>query len=199
MTNEGKFNRLLKQNSGVIKAQLVKNHGIPSALLTQLIRQKKLIRQSRGIYADNSGIYDEFFIFQGQHPKCIFSYSTALYLLLLSETIPEIYEVTVPQGFHAPKENSNFKIIFHYEDKKSYELGIISIRSPAGQMIQLYDLEKCICDLVNKRNDFDSETFGKALRGYAKRKDKNVKHLYAYAKVMGIEKAVQQIMVIIQE
>jgi len=199
MTNEEKVNALLEQNNGVIKAVLLKEHQIPSVLLTQLVRQGKLVRQSRGLYANGSGAYDEFFAFQSRHPKCIYSYSTALYLLQLSETIPEFYEVTVFQGFHAPKNTSDLKMIFHYEDKKSYELGITSIRSPQGQMIRLYDLEKCVCDLVKKRNAFDSETFGKALRSYARRKEKNLKHLYAYAKVMGIEKAVQQIMEIIQE
>ncbi|MCX5775874.1 MAG: type IV toxin-antitoxin system AbiEi family antitoxin domain-containing protein [Firmicutes bacterium] len=199
MTNEEKLMALLKQNNDVIKAGTVKSHGIPSALLSQLVRQKKLFKQARGIYANGSGAYDEFFAFQSRHPKCVYSYSTALYLLQLSETIPEIYEITVPQGFHVPKDTSDLKMIFHYEDKKTYSLGIISIRSPQGQIIRLYDPEKCVCDLVKKRNAFDSEAFGKALRGYAKRKDKNLKHLYAYAKVMGIEKAVQQIMEIIQE
>ena len=65
-----------------------------------------------------------------------------------------------------------------------------------GNTIKVYDEERTICDVIKYRDKYDAETFIKAIKLYVKKTNNQLK-LFKYARAMGIEKKVFEIMEVI--
>ena len=196
-TNVSKLNKLLSQNGGFITRTQVDKNNISSWFLTDFVRKNNLEKLAPGFYAKTDWIPDDFFIFQYQYPKFIFSYESALYLLNLTDTLSQSIEVTGPKNYR-PFNTKNSAVIVHTDYKKeTYELGITQIKTNLGNNVQVYNAEKTICDLIRHSQKIDSENYTKSLHNYAKLKDKNISRLIEYSKIMGIEKKVSEIMMVV--
>ena len=51
-----------------------------------------------------------------------------------------------------------------------------------GNNVRVYDMERCICDIIRSKNRMDLEHVKYSIREYLKRKDKNLIKLSNYAK-----------------
>ena len=191
MNNYEKIEELISKN-GIVTTKEVEENSIPRWFLSEMVRQGKLEKISRGMYINKNGVYDEYFVFQSRHKTSIFSYSNALYFHNLTEKIPSRIEVTVYQGYNTHRFDKNTTV--HYVKKNIHKLGIIEIVSPYGNKINVYDIERCMCDLVKSRKVIESEVFKKAFQTYARKKDKDLIKLFRYAKEMGIESDMFNIM-----
>ncbi len=191
MNNYEKIEKLVSKN-GIITTKEVEENSIPRWFLSEMVKQGKLEKISRGMYINKDGVYDEYFVFQMRHKSSIFSYSNALYFHNLTEKIPSKIEVTVYQGYNTHRFDKN--TIIHYVKKDIHKLGIIEIRSPYGNKINVYNIERCMCDLVKSRKVIESEVFKKAFQTYVKKEDKNLIKLFRYAKEMGVESDMFNIM-----
>ena len=58
-------------------------------------------------------------------------------------------------------------------------------------------MERTICDIIKNNQKIDSEVYGKALRLYAKSKNKNIRNLLHYAQVLKIENKVAELMTVV--
>ena len=191
MNNYEKIEKLVSKK-GVITTKEVEENSIPRWFLTEMVRQGKLKKISRGMYVNETGVYDEYFVFQSRHKSSIYSYSNALYFHDLTDKIPSNIEVTVYQGYNTHRFDKNTTI--HYVKKDIHKLGVIEVVSPYGNVINVYDIERCMCDLVKSRKIVESEVFKKAFQTYVRREDKDMIKLFKYAKVMGIESDMYNIM-----
>ena len=135
------------------------------------------------IYIDSSKIEDSYFVFGLELPNIIYSHMTALYFHGLSIKAPnDKYDITVPNNYF------NYKIKNHnvfYVDKDIYELGLTEIKTPMGNNVRFYDMERCICDIIRSKNRMDLEHVKYSIREYFKRKDKNLIKFSNYAKKNG--------------
>lgn len=184
MTNEEKIKNIVAEK-GYITGKLLKENGIETWYITNMVKKGILERISRGIYISNDGVYDERFVFQYNNTKAIYSYSNALYLHDLTDYIPAQLEVTVYQGYNTHRFNGN--ISTHYVKKAIYKLGIMECHSVFGNKIKTYDKERTLCDLLTNRRNMESEIFKMAFQKYFNRPDKNISKLMKYAKLMDIE------------
>ena len=118
----------------------------------------------------------------------VYSHMTALYFHGLSIKVPnDKYDITVPNNYF------NYKIKEHnvfYVDKDIYELGLTEVKTPMGNNVRVYDVERCICDIIRSKNRMDSERIKHSIREYIKRRDKNLVKLSSYAEKMGIKDSV---------
>jgi hypothetical protein len=57
-----------------------------------------------------------------------------------------------------------------------------------GNSVVVYDLERTICDCLRSRNDLDIAVVTDAIKGYAKRKDKNLNKLMQMAETFQVTK-----------
>lgn len=184
MTNEEIILKIIKEK-GYITGDIVKEMGIDTWYLSNLVEKGKIQRIGRGFYIDKEGTYDEYFVFQYQHSKAIYSYSTALFLHELTDSIPSQLEVTVYQGYNTHRFPNDVAV--HYVKKDIYELGMIKQKSPYGNPIRMYDKERTLCDLVISKKVVESEVFKKAFQAYFRQPEKDVNKLMKYAKRMNIE------------
>ena len=176
---------IMKMNNGYVTSKELSNLGIHRMYLN-IMKEKGIIEKvGTGIYIDSKKIEDSYFVFSLELPNVIYSHMTALYFHGLSITAPNNkVDITVPHNYF------NYKIKRHnvfYVDNDIYELGITEIKTPMGNKVKAYDIERCICDIIRSKNRMDSEHVKYSIREYLKRKDKNLIKLSNYADKMGIK------------
>lgn len=188
-----KILKLAEKNGGYITTKELVNNNINKKFLTNLVRDGKLLRLSRGYYGLPNYIQDDYYILLSKSQNAVFSLATALYFHDLSERVPLIYNITLPYGYSGALQKER-NVSLNFVKKELLNLGVIEIESPFGMKVKVYDVEKTICDIIKHKNKMDAEIFSKALKFYARRKDKNINKLMRYAKKMNIEKKVVEYM-----
>lgn len=73
-------------------------------------------------------------------------------------------------------------------------MGIIEVQTPSGNIVKSYNAERTICDMFRKRNNVDKQDLTEAIKGYVRRKERNIPLLLRYAKELRIEKIMRQYM-----
>ena len=84
-------------------------------------------------------------------------------------------------------------------NKDIYELGITQCKTIYGNKVNVYDLERTICDFVKNRNKVEAELFSKIITRYARYHNKDFNKLYTYAKKMNIYDKVKDIFGVVYE
>ena len=87
--------------------------------------------------------------------------------------------MTFPKGYNAPSLKQEI-IIIKRVVPKNYEFGQIQIKSPAGNLIRTYDLERTLCDIL-RGNGSDIQIITDAMKRYAASGEKNIHKLMQYA------------------
>jgi hypothetical protein len=178
----------MKNNNGYITSKMVTSLGIHRMYLNIMIKRNLIEKIGKGIYMDISNIVDSYYVFSLENPKVIYSNMTALYLHGLSIKAPfNDYDISVPNKYHNSKINCHN--VF-YESDKNYNLGVIEVKTPCGNIVKAYDKEKCICDVIHHKNKLDIEHVKYSVRAYIRSNDKNISKLTNYAEKMGIKKEV---------
>lgn len=195
-TNEKKLEKMLNANSGYITRKQVDNHKIPSWFLTDFVRKQGLVKIDKGFYAQEQWIRDDYLVFQYKYPKFIFSYVSALFLHRLTDRLPDYFEVTGPKNYRPFSPNPSVAIHTDSRDE-TYKLGVHEIKTSLGHLVESYDMERTLCDIIKNSRKIDAEIYGKALRLYAKSKDKDIRKLLRYAKILKIENKVAELMTVV--
>ena len=81
-----------------------------------------------------------------------------------------------------------------YIKEENHLLGLKEMKLQDGTSIQIYDMERTICDIIRDRNKIDPQIFNDAIKGYIKKKNKNLVLLYEYAEKFKIENILRNYM-----
>lgn len=193
MNDLNKLMELVLNNDGHITTKQVVDNNINKMALKRLCDRNQLERISTGYYCLPNTFSDDYYKVLSKSKSAIFSYSTALYLHGLSDRTPIYFDITVPRGYGGNLQGIS-NIYLHYVDKDILNLGMQEMKSPLGMNIKCYDVERTICDLIKDKNNMDKEIYSKALKEYARRKDKDLLKLAKYAKKLNIEKELVDVM-----
>lgn len=71
-------------------------------------------------------------------------------------------------------------------------MGRTTLKTPAGNLVPVYDLERTIYDVIRSRNKLGTETFLSALKLYAANPKKDLNRLNTYAKQMRVANILRQ-------
>lgn len=197
MDYEKKIEKYLEQSGGIITTSYCKEKKIPTVYLSRLLKDGKLIRVKKGIYITKDGDYDEYYFFQHQYKKAIFSYETALYLLGQTDKIPWNIDVTVYNGYKFNEKSNGVNI--HYVKKSIYDLGVIQKSTMFGNKVNIYSYERTLCDFIAHKEEMDIEVYVKLIRSYSSYKERDIHSLYDIAMKMGIENKVREVMEVAYE
>ena len=80
----------------------------------------------------------------------------------------------------------------HYVKKDFFHLGVIKTKTPLGSAVKCYNMERCICDIVSERKTIDKQIFIGAMTGYFNSKDKNIRNLIKYSRILGMEDEIRK-------
>ena len=188
---------LIKVNNGYITSKQLTDLGIHRMYL-KMLKDKKLIEKiAWGIYIDSSKIEDNYYVLSIELPKIIYSHMTALYFHGLSIKAPDNkFDMTVTYEYHNPKLNKHN--IFYVNDD-IYYLGLTDVKTPMGNIVKAYDMERCICDIIRSKNRMDVDHVKYTIKKYLQRKDKNIAKLTEYAQKIGIKDKVINFMSMFDE
>ncbi len=195
MTYYDEIRNIGRLQNGIITAASAAEKGIPSWYLSKMVRNGELQRVARGIYREGDGDYDEYYFFQLQNKRCIYSFASALYLLEMTDRVPYRSEVTVYKGYNSSHISED--VLIHHVNKEIYELGITECQTVFGNRVRVYDRERTVCDLIAHRSKIDTEMFSKAIRAYVQNAEKDYMSLRRYAGKMHIAEKVDQILEVV--
>lgn len=186
MKNSEKIILKMRENNGVITSNDIKQMGIDKKVIARLLADKRIERAKKGIYILPETIGDEYFN-KTYGKNAIYSHMTALYFHNLCNRVPMIYDITVTKKYYGVLDNDQ-KVLLHKVDKELLNLGKMKIKSPQGQDIDVYDIERCLCDCLKDKNTIASEYIKEAFNIYFKEMKKDTFKIMKYAKKLGIEK-----------
>lgn len=193
MNNYDKILNYAKKNNGYITTKEAENLEVNSTFLSNLVGDKKIERVGTGIYKLPEYPIDNFYILSKISKNMCYSHATALYLHNMSDRIPFVYDITVPYNYSGNLLN-NENVTLRYVKNDIFELGMINIKTINDLTIKCYDLERTLCDIIKDKNRMDKEIYSKALKEYARKKDKDILKLVKYAKKLDIEDEVVELM-----
>lgn len=186
---------IAEKNHGIIRTKDIVQAGIRREVLSHFVKEGVLDRESRGIYVLAGNWADEYAIIQKKYPKCIFSYGTALYFWELSDRVPDPISISVPQGYNATcVKQFQQGIQTHFVKKLWWGIGIEEINSPQGSKINVYNRERCICDLIRDKDSMEMQVYTQAVKDYFINSEKDIRRLLKYADIFSIEKKVRTYM-----
>ena len=183
----------VKNNNGYITTKEAEDLGVHKNFLSNLVNDKKMERVGVGVYKLPKYPLDNFYILSKCSKNMCYSYATSLYLHNMSDRIPLIYDVTVPYHYSGNLLH-NESVSLHYVKDNIFDIGKTKIKTINDLTVQCYDLERTLCDIIKDKNRMDKEIYSKALKEYARNKDKNLLKLVKYAKQLGIENEVVELM-----
>lgn len=163
--------------------------------LSELTKNGQLERLRPGLYQLKGKVIDDFVLISSNSNRIIFSHQIALYLHDLSDRTPNVFHISVPQGYNASHIKKRYEDLqVHYVKKDLYELGKTEIKSPQGNLISVYDIDRTICDIIIDREKIDKQIFTEAIKKYFKSPNKNLRLLIKYSRLFKIEDEVRKYM-----
>ena len=193
MADKEKIKELLEASpDGTITAEQVTAAGLHRSILQELVENGELYRVGRGLYVRSNAWEDDFYLLQRKYGRGIYSHDTALYLLGYSDRTPAQYTMTFPKGYNSPslkQESINIKRVV----PENYSFGVIELRSPCGNPIRVYDLERTLCDIL-RGSGSDIQIVSAAMKKYAASKEKDIHKLMQYADQLRVKPKVLRYM-----
>lgn len=184
------LDEILNMNNGYLKSADATHAGVSRTYLSEYVRKRGLKRIAHGLYVSQDAWEDGMYVLQVRYPLAVFSHETALYLLDLAEREPLKYSVTLKAGTNTTGLLRQGVKVYKVK-KELFEEGIEKALSPAGHLVRVYNPERTICDLVRSRSNIEIQDLQSAIKGYVRRKEKNLPLLMRYAKSFSVEKIIR--------
>ncbi len=176
---------IAKAHGGIIETKVAAQQGVSKAMLYKLCKDNKIYRIAQGQYILPEDMGDELLSISKRSSWVVFSHETALFLHGISDRTPFEHTVTVPSDY-MPSAGIKAQCKVYYIKPELFELGKTEMKTPAGNLVPCYDLERTVCDCIRSRNKLGTETFLAALKLYAASPKKNLNKLNSYAKQLRV-------------
>lgn len=184
---EGTLQEMLRTQNGVFSVAQLKLAGGSAASVQRAMQRGELERVSRGVYQLPALMDDDMFNAQLHRKQMIYSHDTALYLHGLSDRDPLRYSVTVPTGYNTKQLISEGFRVFSLK-KVLQEQDVEEVKSSHGRLVKAYDAERTVCDCLRSRNRLQSEIVLNGLKGYIRRKNRDLTKLMKTAEKLSVDK-----------
>lgn len=177
---------LTEHTNGYFSLKAAVESGISRWQLQKLLRNGEIQKVSYGLYALKDVVIDELYVTQLLCPKVVYSHETALFFTGYSDQVPFTYTVAVPHGYISKTLSEHYDVRHVAKDKA--EEGIVIIKSDLGNNLNVYCVERTLCELLHKPSELNKERFIPALQKYLHAKDCDILKLMNFAKVFRVEK-----------
>lgn len=195
MNYETLLQQFIENSDGTILTKEVEKVNIPRQYLIQFQKQGKLEHISHGIYITPDTKKDMLYYVQLRSKEIIFSGETAAAIHKLYDKQKDMNDsvltITVPQSYATNRlRSSGFNVKTVKNDV--HDLGKTIYLTPYHHKVQVYDLERTICDLVKSRNKIEKDFFYGVLKQYVQQPNKDYNKLILYAKKLRVRNILEQ-------
>ena len=193
MNAKDRISVIASEHHGVLRTADVVSAGISKKALSEFVKEQGFVRAAHGIYCDLDAWTDDMLVLQLRCPKTIFSHDTALFLHDLTDREPLSYTVTAKTGYN-PSHLTEAGVKVYTIKKDLFEIGMTDRLTPFGNRINVYNIERTICDVIRSRSTIEAQVLQDALKQYARRKDKNLHQLMEYANLFHVDRILRRYM-----
>lgn len=187
-----KIKTLFEQNNGYLTRSQLPDKTTYNQLLA-LVREGSVERIKVGVYHCLDSLFDNTMIDVGKIvPGGVLCLYSAWAHYDLSVQIPHSFNIAIEKNRKITLPVFP-PITLYYWQRKYQEMGVVE-QEVDGYKVQMYDIEKSVCDAIKYRNKIGNETASEILKNYLKRKNRNLSLLLEYAKKMRIEKILRTYM-----
>lgn len=185
---------LIQKHNGFITSSQASAAGINNKTLQRMHNLGEIERIEHGMYMDPNQMEDEYLLTQYRCKKGIFSHETALYFHELSDRTPFQMMLTIPSGYNTRLLKEKEKYKFFYIAEELHSMGEMTILTPFGNQVHVYDKERTICDCLKKKDQLDGDLVKEAVKMYLKTSGADYAKLLKYAEVFKIKDLVRNYM-----
>lgn len=187
--NKKEIIQWFKQHNGWLKSKEFNYQPPVYAILNEMIETGEVQKIKNGLYQYLSlGNYNEIENLSKLYPTAVLCLFSAWHYYELSTTVPFQHHLAFKHKAN-PQLKEYPPVKPYYWSKTQFELGIVQ-----QQNINIYDMEKCVCDAVKFRNKIGEEITMEVLKNYMLSKTRNIEKLMHYAKQMRIEKIISPLL-----
>ena len=176
---------LIEKDNGYLITSKAVESGVSKPSVSKYVREHDMEKVAHGIYILDNVWLDELFVLQQRNKNIIYSGETAIYLHGLIDREYSHICFTVPTGYnatHIKKKNKEVR----YATPEILDMGTCEIPSSSGNLVKVYDKERCICDLIKDRKKYEIQLYQTAIKEYMSSKEKNLSRLIEYAVKLGV-------------
>ncbi len=185
---------LMKKNNGILKSTQATEAGIDNKTLQRMNQAGEIERVEKGIYINPDQIEDEYLLTQYRCKKGVFSHETALFFHDLSDRTPLQLMLTIPSGYNSRLLKNKDKYKFFYIAEDLHGLGKMTMDTPYGNKVCVYNKERTLCDCLRKKDQLDLEIVMSAVKKYLEEPGADFAKLLEYADIFHLRSLVRQYM-----
>ena len=157
----------LKNGNGYLVTEKAVTYGVNPVTLKRMEETGLIGRVAHGLYVDADTIPDPFYIAQYRCPKGVFSHETALFFNGFSDRTPFRLMMTIPSGWNTRLISSDDVLIF-YCKSDFMDLGLCEMITSYGHRVNVYNIERTLCDCLRSVDKLDKDLVLTALKRYMK-------------------------------
>lgn len=182
--------QIAQKNNGTVTSAMVTKSGLSRGILKYLCDRGKLEQSGRGIYILPEILDDEIYTLQIRYKRGIFSHDTALFLWGLTDRTPNRYCMTFPASYNVSSVRAN-NIKTSQSVDSLFELGLTEVRTPAQNIVRVYNRERTLCDILRKGKHTDIQLISQAFKEYVGSLDRDIPLLSEYSKILKVSEKVR--------
>lgn len=198
MTKLKQLQKLFTENR-IISASEIRSAGIPSVLLSQLVRSGEIQRISHGLYTSSNATASEtwdYEVIAKRIPSGVFCLESALRFHNLTDENPHELSITLRHGVRYPKVDYP-PVKFYICSGKAFSFGI-ETHICNGTDVKVYSIAKTIADCFKYRNKIGLDIAVASLRDAVNKGVIDYNKLWEAAKVCRVSKIIRPYMEAVQ-
>lgn len=185
MTKQDEIRRIFQQNGGIVTLKEITDKGINKYHLKKLVENGQVEKLQHGIYKLTEYETHEFVEIKKIIPNGIICLYSAWNYYELTTYIPHEYHIAIERKSKI-KLPDYPPIKIYYWDSSILQIGV-NKEVIDKVKIEIYDIEKSVCDAVKFRNKIGKDILNEILTNYLKSSNKNIDKLIKYAKLLRVE------------
>lgn len=161
--------------------------------LRKLIKNGIVSRVKRGLFRlnDSPRVFQEAEVAR-MIPNGIFCTFTAWSYYELTTHVSAEYHIAIPRTIKIVLPGYP-PVKLYYYGIETFDIGKTSAEIN-GSLVNVYDIERSVCDAVKFRNKIGTDLLSEILHNYVRRKDKNLDKLLKYATGLRISNTLNQLL-----
>lgn len=188
-----KLRTFINEKGGIVKKEEFATLDVDYRKILEFVEAGTLIRIKNGYYTDRMDRFSEEELIARLFPDARLCMESALYAYGYIKEKPYGWHLAVDKNTSKSRFKMDYpKVVPYYTEPEVLELGSVTIQQH-GQIFQIYDKERLICDCLKYETKLDHGIFREAIQSYIRDEDKDISTLMEYARARKVTGKVQSL------
>lgn len=195
MTSNNQVILLFEKSGGIMTMSDLSDKGVEYSIIRKMLKEGILESIKRATYKLADADIDDYLEAQVVIPKGIFCLYSAAQIHELSTFLPSEHHLAIPKKNKVMLPDYP-PIQTYYWHAAQYSLGIEQVNKN-GNIIEVYNAEKTVCDFLKFRNKVGIDLTKEILKTYLNSTKRNIDKLVKYAHPLRVGSIIDQYLTIL--